>query len=97
VRQHVAMLGEQLQGWRVRDNGRGITPDLLPRVFELFRQGPDCGSHAPDGLGIGLALVKSLVELHGGSVAAHSAGASTGAEFVVRLPRRARGARGPGG
>jgi signal transduction histidine kinase len=75
---------------RVRDNGRGIAPDLLPGIFDLFRQGTD-GDHTRGGLGIGLALVKSLVELHGGSVAAYSAGAGAGAEFVVRLPRRARG------
>jgi len=73
---------------RVRDNGQGIAPDLLPRVFDPFRQGD--GGHTRGGLGIGLALVKSLVELHGGSVAAYSAGACTGAEFVIRLPRRAR-------
>jgi signal transduction histidine kinase len=72
---------------RIRDNGRGIDPDLLPQVFDLFRQGHD--GHG--GLGIGLALVKSLVELHGGSVAAHSNGPGAGAEFVVHLPRRARG------
>jgi signal transduction histidine kinase len=71
---------------RVRDNGRGIDPGLLPRVFDRFYQvpGPQEG-----GLGIGLALVKSLVELHGGSVAACSDGPGTGCEFVVRLPVRA--------
>jgi signal transduction histidine kinase len=74
-----------------------IPLDLLPQVFDLFRQGPDGGGRAPAGLGIGLALVKSLVELHGGSVAAHSAGTGSGAEFVVRLPGWARGAWGPGG
>jgi signal transduction histidine kinase len=73
---------------RVRDDGRGIDPDLLPRVFDLFRQGPDSGGQAGSGLGIGLALVKSVVELHGGSVAAFSDGPGTGSEFVVRLPRR---------
>jgi signal transduction histidine kinase len=71
---------------RVRDNGRGIGEELLPRVFDLFRQGPDPGDSRRVGLGLGLALVKSLVELHGGSVAAHSAGPGTGAEFTVRLP-----------
>jgi signal transduction histidine kinase len=76
---------------RVRDNGRGISPDLLPRVFDVFRQDPDLGSDGPVGLGIGLALVKSMVELHGGSVAASSDGPGTGAEFVVRLPACARG------
>jgi signal transduction histidine kinase len=68
---------------RVRDNGRGIAPDLLPRVFDLFHQIPGQGT---GGLGIGLALVKSLVELHGGSVAARSDGPGSGSEFVVRLP-----------
>jgi signal transduction histidine kinase len=71
---------------RVRDDGRGIDPDLLPRVFDLFHQIPGPGRQATGGLGIGLALVKSLVELHGGSVTAHSDGPGTGSEFVVRLP-----------
>jgi signal transduction histidine kinase len=78
---------------RVRDNGRGIAPDLLPRVFDLFHQIPGPGNQTTVGLGIGLALVKSLVELHGGSVAAYSDGPGTGAELVVRLPAVARGAR----
>src|SRR5262249_37270387 len=73
---------------RVRDNGRGIAPELLPRVFDLFQQGVHSGERVTSGLGIGLALVKSLVELHGGSVAASSAGPGTGAEFVVCLPTR---------
>jgi signal transduction histidine kinase len=76
---------------RVRDNGRGIDPDLLPRVFDLYYQVPVPGQQATGGLGIGLALVKSLVELHGGSVAASSDGPGTGSEFVVRLSARARG------
>src|SRR5262245_17173778 len=71
---------------RVRDNGRGIAPDLLPRVFEPFWQGPGRGEKGVRGLGLGLALVKSLVGLHGGSIAAHSEGPGTGAEFQVRLP-----------
>ena len=71
---------------RVRDNGMGIAPDLLPRIFDLFQQGERPGHRARGGLGIGLALVKLLVELHGGSVAAFSRGPGTGAEFVVRLP-----------
>jgi signal transduction histidine kinase len=74
---------------RVRDNGRGIDPGLLPRVFDLFHQGPGASDSGAGGLGIGLALVKSLVELHGGSVAASSDGPGTGSEFVVRLPPRA--------
>jgi signal transduction histidine kinase len=71
---------------RVQDNGRGIDPVLLPRVFELFQQIPGPGVRRTGGLGIGLALVKALVELHGGSVTAHSDGPGTGSEFVVRLP-----------
>jgi signal transduction histidine kinase len=74
---------------RVRDNGRGIDPDLLPRVFDVFRQGLYSGDRTAGGLGIGFALVKSLVELHGGSVAASSDGRGTGSEFMVRLPARA--------
>jgi len=71
---------------RVRDNGRGIARELLPRVFDPFWQGPGRGEKGARGLGLGLALVKSLVELHGGSIAAHSEGPGTGAEFIVRLP-----------
>jgi signal transduction histidine kinase len=71
---------------RVRDNGMGIAPDLLPRIFDLFQQGNRPGNRACSGLGIGLALVKSLVELHGGSVEAFSHGPGTGSEFVVSLP-----------
>jgi len=71
---------------RVRDNGRGICPDLLPRIFDPFQQGNDSGDRPGGALGLGLALVKSLVELHGGSVAAHSEGLGMGSEFVVRLP-----------
>jgi signal transduction histidine kinase len=71
---------------RLRDNGRGIAADLLPRVFDLFQQGPDPDNKGPVGIGIGLALVKSLVELHGGSVTAWSDGPGTGAEFIIRLP-----------
>jgi CheY-like chemotaxis protein len=70
----------------VRDTGRGIPQDMLPRVFELFTQGDRAASYAQGGLGIGLALVRSLVGLHGGSVQASSAGAGMGSEFIVRLP-----------
>jgi signal transduction histidine kinase len=85
---------------RVRDNGRGIAPDVLPRVFDLFQPGDRPGDRACGGLGIGLALVKSLVERHGGSVAAFSQGPGTGSEFVVRLPDCApnvEGGHAPGG
>jgi signal transduction histidine kinase len=77
---------------RVRDNGRGIAPDLLPRVFDAFWQVPEAGKNGAAGLGLGLALVKSLVEMYGGSVAARSEGPGTGAEFIVRLPAYSRGA-----
>ena len=76
---------------RVRDNGRGIAPNLLPRVFDLFSQIQAPAAPGTGGLGIGLALVKSLVELHGGSISACSDGPGTGSEFVVRLPVRASG------
>jgi PAS domain S-box-containing protein len=78
---------------RVRDNGIGILPDLLPHVFELFAQGPRGLARAEGGLGIGLTLVKSLVEKHGGSVHASSQGAGQGAEFEVRLPLLGRDTR----
>jgi PAS domain S-box-containing protein len=70
----------------VRDTGRGIPQDMLPHVFELFTQVDHAASRAQGGLGIGLALVRSLVEMHGGSVQAVSAGPGTGSEFIVRLP-----------
>jgi CheY-like chemotaxis protein len=75
---------------RVRDNGIGIAPDLLPHMFELFTQGERSPDRAQGGLGLGLALVKSLVELHGGSVSAYSAGPGRGSEFTVRLPLSAQ-------
>jgi CheY-like chemotaxis protein len=71
---------------RVRDDGRGIEAEQLPHVFELFYQVDRALDRADGGLGIGLALVKSLVELHGGRVEAQSVGRGRGSEFVVRLP-----------
>ena len=71
---------------RVRDNGVGISPEMLPRIFDLFTQLDRRTDHAASGLGIGLALVRRLVEMHGGNVTAHSAGLGTGSEFVIRLP-----------
>jgi signal transduction histidine kinase len=71
---------------RVRDAGLGIASDVLPRVFDLFVQSADALSRRAGGLGIGLALVKRLVELHGGTVTAHSDGPGKGSEFVVTLP-----------
>ena len=71
---------------RSRDSGVGITGDFLPRVFERFRQADARPSRRHGGLGLGLSIVRHLVELHGGTVDAESAGADTGATFTVRLP-----------
>ena len=71
---------------KIRDTGVGLTPELLPRIFDLFAQGDRSAARSEGGLGIGLTLVKSLVELHGGSVTARSEGAGKGSEFTVRLP-----------
>ena len=71
---------------RVKDDGTGIPQDMLDQVFELFVQSRRTLDRAEGGLGVGLTLVKSLVEMHGGTVAAISAGEGLGAEFVVRLP-----------
>jgi signal transduction histidine kinase len=71
---------------RVSDNGVGIVPEMLPRVFDLFAQSPQTLNRSEGGLGIGLTLVRSLVEAHGGSVQAFSDGPGKGSEFVVRLP-----------
>ncbi|HEV2011256.1 MAG TPA: ATP-binding protein [Candidatus Limnocylindria bacterium] len=70
----------------VRDNGEGLTPDLRDRVFDLFVQGPDTRSMARGGLGLGLTLVRQLVQLHGGAIEALSDGPGRGSEFVMRLP-----------
>jgi len=70
----------------IADNGQGIDPVFLPKVFEMFRQGDARASREHTGLGIGLALVQQLVKLHNGSVAAHSEGVGKGASFTVRLP-----------
>jgi len=71
---------------RVADNGIGIPPHMLQRVFDPMIQVEDHRSRSDGGLGLGLALVQSLVQLHGGSVAAHSDGPGRGSEFIVRLP-----------
>jgi two-component system CheB/CheR fusion protein len=79
----------------VTDTGSGIDPALLPRLFEPFMQAGRLASRSSGGLGLGLALVKGLVELHGGSVSARSAGRDKGAEFVVRLPLAEQGVVSP--
>ena len=71
---------------RVRDSGIGIAPDMQPRLFQLFSQASTTLDRAQGGLGIGLALVKYLVGMHGGTVAAFSDGRGKGSEFIVRLP-----------
>jgi signal transduction histidine kinase len=70
----------------VSDDGQGIAPDLLPHVFERFRQGDPAPTRRHGGLGLGLTIVQQLVELHGGSIDASSAGVGMGATFNVRLP-----------
>jgi signal transduction histidine kinase len=71
---------------RFRDNGIGIDPEVLPRVFDLFVRADQSAQSADAGLGIGLALVRSVVDRHGGRVTATSAGSGCGSEFVIRLP-----------
>jgi CheY-like chemotaxis protein len=70
----------------VSDNGSGIRPDLLPVIFDRFKQGESGSTRTQSGLGLGLALVRHLVELHGGSVDAESGGEGQGATFRVKLP-----------
>jgi PAS domain S-box-containing protein len=70
----------------VVDTGRGISPSFLPHVFERFRQQDASSTRATFGLGLGLSIAKQLVELHGGTISAHSDGEGCGARFVVRLP-----------
>jgi CheY-like chemotaxis protein len=74
----------------VRDNGVGIAPEVLPYIFDLFTQAERTPDRSQGGLGIGLALVKSLVALHGGTVHAHSDGLGQGSEFSISLPCVAR-------
>lgn len=82
-------------GWlriSVADQGIGLAPAMLIQVFDLFFQGKRAMDRSEGGLGIGLALVKNIVELHGGSVEARSAGPGRGSEFIVLLPQRSAGA-----
>ena len=74
---------------RVKDSGVGIAPDFLPHVFERFRQADSSTTRAYGGLGLGLAIARHIVELHGGTIRAESVGPGFGATFVVRLPRHA--------
>ena len=86
---HITLDANAREGWLeivVRDNGLGMSQELLPRVFDLFSQGERTLDRAQGGLGIGLTLVKNLVELHGGQVTASSPGPGQGSTFTVRLP-----------
>ena len=80
---------------RVRDTGIGISPDLLPRVFDLFIQEHQSLARTKGGLGLGLTLVRKLVELHGGRVEVRSEGSGKGSEFLVWLPAEPRPVEAP--
>ena len=71
----------------IEDNGQGIDESFLPHVFEIFRQADPSTNRSHSGMGIGLAVVQQLVQLHGGSVTAHSEGEGRGASFTIKLPR----------
>lgn len=75
---------------RIEDTGMGIGPEMLPRLFELFSRAESAAAVAPTGLGIGLAVAREVVELHGGTIQARSAGPGKGSEFSVRLPATSR-------
>jgi signal transduction histidine kinase/ActR/RegA family two-component response regulator len=70
----------------IRDNGIGISADMMPRLFRMFSQAPTARGRSEGGLGVGLSLVRGLVALHGGTVEARSEGCGKGSEFIVRLP-----------
>ncbi|TMA95909.1 MAG: response regulator [Deltaproteobacteria bacterium] len=89
VEVHLHRAGSSVEA-RVSDTGQGIAPGFLPHVFERFRQADPSSTRTSGGLGLGLAIVRQLVELHGGSVEALSAGEGRGATFVVSLPLAAR-------
>jgi CheY-like chemotaxis protein len=91
---HVTVRAEHVDAdvvLRVRDTGIGIAPDVLPRIFDLFVQERQAIDRSQGGLGLGLSIVRNLIERHGGSVLAQSDGVGRGSEFVLRLP----GARRP--
>jgi signal transduction histidine kinase len=77
----------------VTDTGQGISKDFLPHVFDRFRQGDGTTTRSFGGLGLGLAIVRHLAELHGGTVRAHSEGEGRGATFTLLLPGAGAGSR----
>ena len=96
---NIHLLAAQDQGSAiitVRDNGIGIAPEMMPQLFRLFSQPHAVAGHTEGGLGVGLALVRGLVGLHGGSVEARSEGIGHGSEFIVRLPLGLSAARTSG-
>jgi signal transduction histidine kinase/CheY-like chemotaxis protein len=93
----IALRAQAENRWIViecRDNGIGMTPDLVPRVFDLFVQGQRGRDRRQGGLGLGLAVARTLVELHGGTIEAASAGTNRGSTFTVRLPAARPAVRG---
>jgi signal transduction histidine kinase/DNA-binding response OmpR family regulator len=94
IRVSAALEGESVV-LRVRDTGMGIDAAMLPRIFDLFTQDRQAIDRAQGGLGLGLAIVRSLVTLHGGTVSASSEGRGRGSEFVVRLPHLSMTAESP--
>lgn len=94
IRLHVEQDGDHAVV-RVRDDGIGIEPEMLPRIFDIFTQVDHRMKRTKTGVGIGLALVKKIVELHGGSVAARSEGTDRGSELIVRLPVAQQEPEGP--
>lgn len=94
IRVWAGLAGDRIE-IRVRDNGMGIEPALIPKIFDLFAQGDRTERSEDAGLGIGLALVKRLVDLHGGEIEARSEGANLGSEFVVRFPHSPKASSEP--
>jgi CheY-like chemotaxis protein len=86
---HMRLIVQQEGGeavLRVQDSGVGISPEVLPRIFDLFAQADKSLAHSEGGLGIGLTIVKRIAEIHGGRVEAYSEGLGHGSEFIVRVP-----------
>ena len=70
----------------MRDNGRGIDPEVLDEIFDMFFQSDNALDRSDGGMGVGLTLVRTLVEMHDGTVRAHSEGLGHGSQFIIRLP-----------